>query len=86
MLICRSGYTTIMDLAKLQKKALLIPTPGQYEQEYLAKRLFKQGRMLFVKQENFNISDLAEAQNFIGLPEIDQEVNWKQLFCLFEGE
>ncbi len=86
MLICRSGYTTIMDLAKLQKKALLIPTPGQYEQEYLAKRLFKQGRLLFVKQENFRISDLEEAENFIGLPEIKEEVNWKQLFCFFEGE
>lgn len=86
ILICRSGYTTIMDFAKLQKKALLIPTPGQYEQEYLAKRLFKQGRLFFVKQENFDISDVDEAQNFIGLPEINEEVNWKQLFCLFEGE
>jgi UDP-N-acetylglucosamine:LPS N-acetylglucosamine transferase len=32
--VCRSGYTTVMDLAKLEKKALFIPTPGQYEQEY----------------------------------------------------
>ena len=86
MIVCRSGYTTIMDLAKLQKKALLIPTPGQYEQEYLAKRLFKQGRLLFVTQENFTLSDLEESQNFMGLPEINEEVNWKQLFCLFEGE
>ena len=86
ILICRSGYTTIMDLAKLQKKAILIPTPGQYEQEYLARRLFKQGRMLFVTQENFTISDLPEAQNFIGLPEIKEEVNWKELFSLFERE
>lgn len=33
--ISRSGYTTIMDLAVLQKPGLLIPTPGQNEQEYL---------------------------------------------------
>ena len=33
--ISRTGYTTIMDLAVLQKPALLIPTPGQDEQEYL---------------------------------------------------
>ena len=38
-IICRSGYTSIMDLIKLEKPAILIPTPGQYEQEYLAKRL-----------------------------------------------
>ena len=35
-IICRSGYTTLMDLMKMKKKALLIPTPGQGEQEYLA--------------------------------------------------
>ena len=86
MLICRSGYTTIMDLAKLQKKALLIPTPGQYEQEYLAKRLFKQGRLMFVKQEKFKLCDLEEVQAFSGLPEIKEEADWKNLFCLFEGE
>ncbi len=35
--ICRSGYTTLMELAELGKKrALLIPTPGQTEQEYLS--------------------------------------------------
>jgi UDP:flavonoid glycosyltransferase YjiC (YdhE family) len=39
LVICRSGYSTIMDLAVLGKKALLIPTPGQTEQEYLAKYL-----------------------------------------------
>lgn len=39
MVICRSGYTSLMDLRKLNKKAILIPTPGQYEQEYLANEL-----------------------------------------------
>lgn len=43
MVLCRSGYTTIMDLAKLEKKAFFIPTPGQYEQEYLAERLDDKG-------------------------------------------
>jgi len=36
LVICRSGYTSIMDLDKLKQKAILIPTPGQTEQEYLA--------------------------------------------------
>ena len=40
-IICRSGYSTLMDLMVCQKTALLIPTPGQYEQEYLAKRASK---------------------------------------------
>ena len=37
MVLCRSGYSTIMDLALLKAKAILVPTPGQTEQEYLAK-------------------------------------------------
>jgi UDP-N-acetylglucosamine:LPS N-acetylglucosamine transferase len=36
LIICRSGYSSLMDLAVLEKPALLIPTPGQPEQEYLA--------------------------------------------------
>lgn len=38
-IVCRSGYSSVMDLLKLNKKALLIPTPGQTEQVYLAKHL-----------------------------------------------
>ncbi|MEA3447829.1 MAG: glycosyltransferase [Bacteroidota bacterium] len=36
VLITRSGYTTLMDLFEIKRKAILIPTPGQTEQEYLA--------------------------------------------------
>ncbi len=36
-IVCRSGYSTLMELANIGKKALLIPTSGQFEQEYLAK-------------------------------------------------
>lgn len=39
IVISRCGYSTVMDLIKLQKRAILIPTPGQTEQEYLAKTL-----------------------------------------------
>lgn len=41
-IVSRSGYTTVMELLALQKKALLIPTPGQTEQEYLAVHLQEQ--------------------------------------------
>lgn len=38
-IICRSGYSTLMDLMLLNKKAILIPTPGQTEQIYLANQM-----------------------------------------------
>lgn len=39
LIICRAGYSSLMDLYYLKKKALIIPTPGQTEQEYLAKHI-----------------------------------------------
>ncbi len=50
-IICRSGYTTIMDLVSLNCSALLIPTPGQTEQEYLAKYLSDKGWFSFIPQK-----------------------------------
>lgn len=84
--LCRSGYTTIMDLAKLEKKAFFIPTPGQYEQEYLAKKLKKDGLVPFAKQESFRIENLLEIDMYKGLPKMETAIHWKQLFCIFERE
>lgn len=53
--ICRSGYTSIMELLSLQKKVLVIPTPAQTEQEYLAKRLHELGWCMQVLQDDFNL-------------------------------
>jgi len=39
IIICRSGYSSVMDMVALNKKAIILPTPGQYEQIYLAKNL-----------------------------------------------
>lgn len=40
ILICRPGYSTLMDLTVLaHRKILFIPTPGQTEQEYLGMEL-----------------------------------------------
>lgn len=65
MIICRSGYSTIMDLVKLNKKAILIPTPGQTEQEYLGRTLYKNGVFISKPQQSFNLADaLAEAEHF----------------------
>ena len=86
MVLCRSGYTTVMDLAKLEKKAFFIPTPGQFEQEYLAKRFKKDGLAPFARQEDFKIEDLIDTKLYQGLPQLKKEIHWKQLFILFEGE
>ena len=53
--ICRSGYSSVMDLLKLKKGALLIPTPGQTEQVYLAKHLHEQQWFVVQEQEQLNL-------------------------------
>ena len=53
--ICRAGYTSIMDFARIGCKALLIPTPGQAEQEYLAERSEEIRFAPFLKQKDFSI-------------------------------
>lgn len=60
LVISRSGYTTIMDLALLGKKALLIPTPGQTEQEYLAEALSKKNIFASQSQDKLNIEEGIE--------------------------
>ena len=55
VIICRSGYSTIMDLAELGLSAILVPTPGQPEQEYLAGFLSQQGFFHSMDQHNFNL-------------------------------
>jgi uncharacterized protein (TIGR00661 family) len=82
-LIVRSGYSTLMDLAKLNKKALLIPTPGQYEQEYLAKKLKKEGCLPSCKQDKFSVVKLDKIDLYSGMRRIDFEKDWSTLFSLF---
>ena len=83
LILCRSGYTTVMDLAKLEKKAFFIPTPGQYEQEYLAKRMEKQGLVPFCTQEEFTIEQLNRLNSFEGLTKFETDVDYEELFEVF---
>ena len=53
-IITRSGYTTIMELVSLNCTALLIPTPGQTEQEYLAEYLSEKGWFYTISQSEIN--------------------------------
>jgi len=67
LVICRSGYSSIMDLQALGAKALFVPTPGQTEQIYLAKLHQQTGTALWCAQENMDLkTDIPEALKFPG--------------------
>jgi uncharacterized protein (TIGR00661 family) len=57
IIIGRCGYSTVMDLVKLNKNAILVPTPGQTEQEYLARYLHEQKLFFCVNQNDFSVAD-----------------------------
>jgi len=86
LIVARSGYTTLMDLAALEKKAFFIPTPGQFEQEYLAKQLKKKGIAPFCKQDQFKLEKIEEVNGYQGLKAFQFKPCYKELFALFEGE
>ena len=57
LIVARSGYSTVMDLARLGRRALLIPTPGQPEQEYLGPFLAGKELAFCVKQSAFSLRE-----------------------------
>ncbi len=67
LVICRSGYSSIMDLNALGAKALFVPTPGQTEQIYLAQLHQQNGTAWFRSQEEMNLKiDIEEAMTYPG--------------------
>ncbi|GAB4330759.1 MAG: glycosyltransferase [Calditrichia bacterium] len=69
LVVSRSGYSTIMELAALGKKALLIPTPGQTEQEYLARHLSEKQLFAWKPQKELNLRQDLEAAALLPGPE-----------------
>lgn len=68
VVISRSGYSTMMDLAVMGKKAILVPTSGQTEQEYLAKYHHEKGHFYSQKQNEFDLEKgLKELENYEGI-------------------
>jgi UDP-N-acetylglucosamine transferase subunit ALG13 len=61
MVVCRSGYSTLMDLVALGKRAIVIPTLGQTEQEYLGRSLHKQGLFYCAAQKSFDLDEALRA-------------------------
>ena len=69
VIIGRSGYTTLMELGGFGKRALFVPTPGQSEQEYLARLHGERGRVFSTVQSALDIpADLRRAEAASGLP------------------
>lgn len=79
VIISRSGYSTIMDLAKLGKKSIFVPTPGQTEQEYLASYCMARKMAFSVNQNNFNLSEalhgLDAYRGFTGFHMTEKKLN-----------
>ena len=61
IIVCRSGYSSLLDLAALGKRAILIPTPGQPEQVYLAKHWAKTFGMTICTQKQLEAGQLPAA-------------------------
>lgn len=68
LIICRPCYSDIMDVVTLGKKAILIPTPGQPEQEYLARYLMEKKIMFSAAESEFDlVYSLEMSINFPGM-------------------
>jgi len=82
LVVCRSGYTTVMELAELGKKALFIPTPGQTEQEYLGRYYEERGFFHSVSQYELDLPrDVARAAEMPGAAvQADTQTNVERLY------
>jgi UDP-N-acetylglucosamine transferase subunit ALG13 len=83
LVISRSGYSSLMDYAVLGKKALLIPTPGQAEQEYLAQR----HKSAFEVATQAKLNLVRQCSIALQKPGLNlQKQKISTLFSLFKGE
>lgn len=80
VVITRSGYSTVMDLCALGKRAMLIPTPGQTEQVYLAEELSRKGMVIYQPQENLNLHQgITQARAINGFPLMGEGQAFKRI-------
>ncbi len=64
LVISRSGYSTIMDLYTIGGKAMFVPTPGQPEQEYLARYLESQGIAGYMNQDELDLREIISKARY----------------------
>lgn len=73
LVLARSGYSTVMDFHRLRAKAILVPTPGQTEQEYLAYRLQEKNWVHAVSQKELKVEKAMQACLTVqGFPDVDK--------------
>jgi len=78
IILSHSGYTTVMELFSIGRSAILVPTPGQAEQEYLAEYLSSKGWFKTIKQKHLCKEVLTEYIEPL-LPDFPAEENKKLL-------
>lgn len=87
IVICRAGYSSIMDLIKINKHAILVPTPGQTEQEYLGNYLQQKKWFLQIDQNQLHRIDLLDLYakfSFQSFPAWDMELYKSKLKSLLD--
>lgn len=82
--VCRSGYSSIMDLINWKKDAVLVPTPGQNEQEYLAEYLANKKWFYSINQIDFLKFNEVALKDFKCPGHLTQTHNYDQLFSNFK--
>ena len=75
IIISRSGYSTVMDLLTQGKKCLFVATPGQSEQEYLAKYLMKKKLCIAIDQDKFSLKVAIEQAKSLNEPAKPYRIN-----------
>ncbi len=86
VVVTRSGYTTLMELANLGKRALFVPTPGQSEQEYLARFHREHGHVWSSTQKELDIPrDLPRAEAASGMPHIGSAQTVKNFLAAIDA-
>jgi hypothetical protein len=71
-IVCRSGYSSLMDLIRLKRTALFIPTPGQTEQEYLAEESVKRG---FVYRKQSSLKSIKSIEDWESCFKSNEQMN-----------
>ncbi|MCS6991950.1 MAG: hypothetical protein NZL95_08830 [Chitinophagales bacterium] len=82
VVVCRSGYSTLMDLQRCKIAAVVVATPGQPEQEYLAFHLNQLGICHAVRQSCLDLKKaLAQAHRYHGWQALPDSDRWQNLLA-----
>jgi uncharacterized protein (TIGR00661 family) len=73
LVLSRSGYSTVLDLVALGKKAFFVPTPGQTEQVFISDELMRSGMVYSVDQNDIDlVKDIPIALSYKGFDKVEK--------------